>query len=130
MLEAPVAIIALCGPAINQLVARGIKYRSLSSLFTSRNLSDPSRPRTGTGKSSGISGSTSTSGGAGFSKTGTATTTTTTGSTELFRHDGGFDHGDADEEMEREQDIPMGRIGVQRDIEIARYKADYQVSPV
>ncbi|KND88123.1 hypothetical protein TOPH_07233 [Tolypocladium ophioglossoides CBS 100239] len=34
MLEAPLAILALCGPSVNQLVSRAVKYRSLSSLFT------------------------------------------------------------------------------------------------
>lgn len=36
MLEAPFAIVALCGPSINQLVARAVKHRNLTSLFSSR----------------------------------------------------------------------------------------------
>jgi hypothetical protein len=36
MLEAPMAIFALCGPAVNLLVVRVVKYKSLSSLFSSR----------------------------------------------------------------------------------------------
>lgn len=36
MLEGPFAIVALSGPAIHQLTARAINYRSLASLFTSR----------------------------------------------------------------------------------------------
>ncbi|GAB1312719.1 Rhodopsin domain-containing protein [Madurella fahalii] len=36
MLEGPIAIIALCGPAIHQLTSRYFNYGSLASLFTSR----------------------------------------------------------------------------------------------
>ncbi|KAM7212109.1 hypothetical protein V8F06_012509 [Rhypophila decipiens] len=36
MLEGPLAIIALCGPAIHQLLTRAINFGSLASLFTSR----------------------------------------------------------------------------------------------
>lgn len=41
MLEAPFAILALCGPSIGQLVNRAVKYRSLSSLFTTKQLDTP-----------------------------------------------------------------------------------------
>ncbi|KAI0876614.1 hypothetical protein GGS24DRAFT_498736 [Hypoxylon argillaceum] len=36
LLEAPVAIIALCAPSISQLVARAVEQKALSSLFHSR----------------------------------------------------------------------------------------------
>jgi hypothetical protein len=49
MLEGPIAILALCGPAIHQLTSRAINYGSITSLFTSR--------RRGTGPKSGGSSS-------------------------------------------------------------------------
>ncbi len=36
LLEAPVAIVALCAPSISQLIARAVEHKSLSSLLHSR----------------------------------------------------------------------------------------------
>lgn len=69
----------------------------------------------------------------GFSKIGSATTGSTTAinvEPERFGHDGAAGFEDPDLDTEPEPDIPRCRIGMQRDIEIARYKAKYQVSPV
>lgn len=107
MLEAPVAILALCGPAINQLVARAVKYRSLSSLFTSRNL-DSYESGDMSAKRSIVTSS------GGLSKGGAAS-----GSTTAIAKPDHYDDG------EEEADIPMGSIGVTRSVEVARYRDNY-----
>jgi len=49
MLEGPIAILALCGPAIHQLASRAINHGSLASLFTSRDRG--TKPRSGDSRS-------------------------------------------------------------------------------
>lgn len=112
-LEAPVAIIALCSPSINSLVMRAVKARSLSSLFTSRNISTTGASSKGSyserKNNSGISRDD------GFSKLQTSTVKLRNGkghstATAVAEEDEGFD----------ERPIPLGSIGVSREVEVAR----------
>ncbi|PQE24165.1 integral membrane protein [Rutstroemia sp. NJR-2017a BVV2] len=120
MLEAPFAIIALCGPSINQLVARVMQYKTLSSLFTTRPVD--SSKGSGSGLSSRKRAHTSSS---GFSKLDASkehshiVTSPVHGSLSTTAIAGNFDEGVDDW---REQDIPMGTINVSHDISVARRK--------
>ncbi|PHH89662.1 hypothetical protein CDD83_5580 [Cordyceps sp. RAO-2017] len=111
MLEAPLAIFALCAPSINQLLARAIKYRSLASLFTTSphptpvGHADDARRR---GRGGHKSASEKASSRKLWPLSDTSSTTAIA------------DRSQGDSDEEQRIDIPKGVIQVSRDIRVAR----------
>ena len=108
MLEGPLAILALCGPSINLIVARVIKYKSLNSLFTSRApLTDNSANyNRSTDYNNSRSGQAEY-----FRPSGDGTS-----STKAFASD---DHSDT--ERYAAAHIPMGKISMKSDLRVETY---------
>ncbi|KJZ75224.1 hypothetical protein HIM_05418 [Hirsutella minnesotensis 3608] len=121
MLEAPLAITALCAPSINQLVARAVKYRSLSSLFTTNPHPTPVAQSNGSGSNRKRSRDTADSGSSGrgphsekYSPSGPWPLSDASSTTAIADRI----HLDSDEEQR--VDIPKGAIQISRDIRVAR----------
>lgn len=114
MLEAPLAILALCGPLINQLISRVMKLNGLKSLLTS-----PWRSLNGTGGSSSLAHRDKANPKTGFAKAKigsrhdqTAWTYSGMNSTTAI--------ADKTSVNEQPPDIPMGVISINQDVNIAR----------
>lgn len=99
MLEGPFAIMALCGPPIHLLVARVLKYKTLSSLFSSRT---PYVGDSGYGSSNH-----------GVPKEG-STTAFASRSSEVAQEERRL--GTA--EGYRHEEVPMGNIAVKSDVRV------------
>ncbi|KAJ8058298.1 hypothetical protein OCU04_012492 [Sclerotinia nivalis] len=109
-----------CGPSINQLIARAIKSRSFSSLFTSRIIDTPGESASNAPFSKHDQ---KASGSAGFSRVGSSKNTPTS-----VRHIGSYGSttaitNDSDYGVElHETDIPMDSMNGSRDINAARHE--------
>ena len=110
MLEAPLAILALCSPLIGQLVARALKHGTFSSMFWSMFSSHRS------------TGNASSKFGSGYSEVETKDTKPAGvyGSTTAFGQRRESDEDSPDYMAAAAPPIPMGAIGVRRDVEISR----------
>ncbi|KAH8672908.1 hypothetical protein BGZ60DRAFT_430204 [Tricladium varicosporioides] len=107
MLEAPLAILALCSPLIGQMAARTLKHRNISSLL---------RGIFSTGKLTGSSKS-----GSSYSDVKVKSATGPgNSSTTAFADGRDSDEIFHDHSVAATQPIPMGAIGVSRSVEVTR----------